>query len=128
MNSYAEESEEDVDTSSTGIDDLLGEEETAALDFNVFRQFEDLKEVNEEWTDGDVEQTEDSLDASVYTRLQKNLQKIAVFRSTYFTAYLNGKLAGHPIEGELVLERYENEKDSEDRKVRVVYWREHLKK
>ncbi|MEM7165683.1 MAG: hypothetical protein AAF581_09475 [Planctomycetota bacterium] len=130
LNTYAEEETEDAagdlvaDASTESSLDPYAEEEEEPIEFNVFRQLTDLREIDEEWSE-DAEQIE-AVNETVYTRLQKNLQKIAVFRSTYFTAYLNGKLEGHPLEGELVLERKED--DDENREVRVVYWREHLKR
>lgn len=131
LNSYAEEDTEDdisgdvtTDASTESTDDLTEEEEEDPIEFNVFRAITDLKEIDEEWAE-DAEEIE-AVNESIYTRLEKNFSKIAVFRSTYFTAYLDGKLDAHPIVGELVLERHED--DDENREVRVVYWREHLKR
>lgn len=104
-----------------------GTAEEVEPELNYFTQFADLRQVNEEdWVSDTVELAGE--ETSVFNRLQHDLEKCAVFKSTFFTAYVQGTQGGfgrrRPLEGELVVKR--EEKD--DRKwVRVLYWRENLK-
>lgn len=112
VNNNAAESDDD----ETSEDD----EELEEPQMNVFRQFDDIGQVNEEeWVSDTDQQISDQ--QSIFTRLKNDLENVAVFKSTHFTAILDGKSGHHPIRGELVVKRQEK---GDKKWIQVLYWRE----
>ncbi|MGE3165692.1 MAG: hypothetical protein AB7O52_12350 [Planctomycetota bacterium] len=132
LNSLPVEEEDDPSSPPLGTtpdDSTTADEATeeAEPELNYFTQFADLEQVNEEEWVSDTEELAGE-ETSVFNRLKHDLENCAVFKSTFFTAYIQGTQGGlgrrRPIEGELVVKREE----ADDRKwVRVLYWRENLK-
>lgn len=81
------------------------------VEFNSFRAIEDLGQVNEEWVQ------DASQDESVFALLKLDLQEVAVFQSSYFTANIKGTREDRQLSGRMVAAR-------KDRKVMVLYWQE----
>lgn len=126
LNSFPAEEEEDGTTQpvETESDVSTDGEEEAPQELSFFTQLSDLQQVNEEEWVSDVD-TLQGEEESIYDRLEHDLKGVAVFKSTYFTATLEGNRDDRPLQGELVVKR--EEKD--DRKwIRVIYWRESFKK
>ncbi|MFQ5654804.1 MAG: hypothetical protein ACE5GW_08745 [Planctomycetota bacterium] len=113
-NSFVEESEEEEEggeeQDEEDPDPDEGEVEEMP-EFNVFRSVADLQQVNEEWSEDQFDEE------SVFSLLKHDLEPVAAFRSSYFTAHLQGERGEHTLDGELVLVRMQG-------KIVVISWRE----
>lgn len=87
------------------------ETEEAASEFNEFRTFEDLSQVDETWSE------ESASEPSVMDLLREYLEPVAEFRSTFFTIRLEAERDDRKLSG--TMQTVRNEKD-----IIVLSWEE----
>ena len=102
------------DDADADLDEIFPEDDPEAaqmVEFNSFRSIEDLGQVNEEWVE------DSSQDESVFALLKLDLQEVAAFQSSFFTANIKGSREDRQLSGRMVAAR-------KDRKIVVLYWQE----
>ena len=107
LNSYKVEDEEGGTPAGTPA----GEEEEDTEEFNQFSTFADLGNVDETWGEGDA------TDDTILELLKRDLEPIAVFKSTFFTVHVDGELGNRKMRGMMAAARMEND-------IMVLSWEE----
>ena len=110
LNTYSSGGDE-ADQSDEGIFSEDDPEAPQVVEFNSFRAIQELGNVNEEWVE------DASQDESVFALLKLDLERVAVFKSSFFTANIKGTREDRQLSGRMVVAR-------KDRKVLVLYWQE----
>ncbi|MGE4631881.1 MAG: hypothetical protein AAEJ47_02475 [Planctomycetota bacterium] len=112
-NQYEIEDEEDgADPSVGGVEyDEFGVAEEETQPFQHFTNFDQLRNVNEEWVDSS------GTEESIFDLLKQDLEDHTVFSSNYFTATIEGTREDRVLSGRIVCAR-------KDHHIVVLSWRE----
>jgi len=105
LNSYAVAEEEEGGMVPAGDET----EDAESQEFNEFKAFDDLGEVDETWTEGSASEP------SVLDLIRESLEPVSAFQSTFFTLRLEAERDGQTLSGTMQAVR-------QDRDIIVISW------